>query len=462
MNLKLLITICVFYGLNISGAISQNQMDQPNIIFILADDLGYNDLSCYGQTAYETPRLDQMAKNGMKFTDFYSAPNCSPSRAALLTGCYPVRVGMPSVVAPKGPEWTLKVYNKGLNPEEETIAELLKKQGYQTACIGKWHLGHHEAHLPTRQGFDEYFGLPYSNDMLAYKGYGALPLMENEEVLEYEPDQSLLTKRYTEKALSFIDRNEHQPFFLYLAHSMPHVPLFRSKEFESSTEGGVYGDVINELDWSVGAILDKLDSLGLAENTIVFFTSDNGPWLVYGNHGGKATPLREGKHTTFEGGMRVPFIAHWPGRIKKNSECKAIAGLIDILPTISKVTHSDLPKRKIDGKDISGLLLDTGEKGRNIQIYGKENVEAVRKDQWKLHFPHAYVHILKPGKDGEKGEQVNKQIDFALYNLEDDPMESNNLIEKYPEIAGELKEIGQQYMKEFEQEKRPPGIAKEE
>ncbi|MHC4148093.1 MAG: sulfatase-like hydrolase/transferase, partial [Planctomycetota bacterium] len=291
---------------------------RPNFVVVFTDDQGYADVGCFGAKGFETPNLDRMAAEGVRFTSFYvAAPSCTPSRAALLTGCYPQRVGLPYVLFPTGPEWTANRTDIGINGQEETIAELLKSRGYATACIGKWHLGHHRKFLPTRHGFDYYFGLPYSNDMRPENNeeYPPLPLVEGEQAIEYDPDQSQLTRRYTEKAIEFIRQNKDKPFFVYLPHTMVHVPLFVSERFKGKSEQGMYGDVIMEIDWSVGQIMSVLKEVGVDEKTLVIFTSDNGPWLAYGDHGGLAGPLREGKGTTWEGGMREPCIMRWPGQI---------------------------------------------------------------------------------------------------------------------------------------------------
>ncbi|HOV32527.1 MAG TPA: sulfatase [Candidatus Hydrogenedens sp.] len=284
---------------------TSKQKYPQNFVLILIDDMGYGDLSCYGNSQYTTPNLDQMAKEGIRFTDFYAcAPMCTPTRASVLTGCYPLRVGLPRVLANKSME--------GINPQEITLAEMLKQKDYRTACFGKWHLGHLPPFLPTHHGFDEFYGLPYSNDMGPDEdapNAPPLPLIEGDKVIETNPDQSKLTTAYTERAIDFIKRNKGNPFFLYLPHSMVHVPIHVSERFKNKSGAGLYGDVVQEIDWSVGEILKSLRDTGLDENTLVIFTSDNGPWLLYGNHGGSAGKLRCGKNTTFEGGMRVPCIA---------------------------------------------------------------------------------------------------------------------------------------------------------
>jgi arylsulfatase A-like enzyme len=295
-------------------------VDKPNFIIIFCDDAGYADVGCFGAKGFETPNLDRMAAEGVRFTDFYvAAASCTPSRAALMTGCYPQRVSLPHVLGPKA-----KI---GVNSEEQTIAELLKSRGYATACYGKWHLGHHPEFLPKRHGFDDYFGLPYSNDMWPHHperpgGYPDLPLVEGERVIEYNPDQTKLTTWYTERAVKFIEANSDRPFFLYVPHSMPHVPLYVSDKFKGKSKQGLYGDVIMEIDWSVGQILSTLKRFGIDEQTLVIFSSDNGPWLSYGDHAGSARPLREGKGTTFDGGQREPCIMRWPGRIPVGTVCE--------------------------------------------------------------------------------------------------------------------------------------------
>ncbi|MEE9370133.1 MAG: sulfatase, partial [Sedimentisphaerales bacterium] len=329
--------------------------DRPNFVIIFCDDVGYADVGCYGAKGFETPNLDQMAAEGMRFTDFYvAAPSCTPSRAALLMGCYPQRVSLPRVLFPEGPNRTKDLTRIGINSKETTVAEILKTRGYATACFGKWHLGHHQQFLPTRHGFDEYVGLPYSNDMRPEnnKEYPPLPLMKGESVIESNPDQSKLTTLYTEEAVKFIEKNKDKPFFVYVPHSMAHVPLYVSEKFKGKSKQGMYGDVIMEIDWSAGQILSALKRLGIDEKTLVIFTSDNGPWLAYGDHGGSALPLREGKGTTWEGGMREPCIMRWPGKIPAGAVCSELSTAMDILPTFANLAGAKLPRKRIDGKDI--------------------------------------------------------------------------------------------------------------
>lgn len=438
----------------------ENSQTSPNIVLIFADDMGYGDVGSFGAEYIHTPHLDQMAQEGIRLTDFYATPNCSPSRAALLTGSYPQRVGIPWVVGPAGPSWTAGKSDVGLNPEEETIAELLKEKGYATACIGKWHLGHYKQHLPVHHGFDEFYGLPYSNDMWPATDpvYAPLTLLEGEnpvDTIATLEDQAKLTGLYTERAVEFISSNKNNPFFLYFAHSMPHVPINASEQFQGNSEKGLYGDVIQEIDWSVGKVLQTLDSLGLEENTLVVFTTDNGPWLVYGNHAGSAEPFREGKHTTFEGGVRVPFIARWPGKIAANTESDAIAGLIDLLPTISEIAGVSRPDLPIDGQSLWPLLSGGDSSAREVHyFFHTHELQAVRKGQWKLHLPHQYQTVTEPGSDGERGETVNQQLERSLFDLEADPGEENNVASQHPAIVEELQKLAQDFAEEMENNKR--------
>jgi arylsulfatase A len=375
---------------------------RPNVVIIFADDLGYADVGVYGAAGFATPHLDRMAAAGVRFTDFYVAqPVCSASRAALLTGCYPNRVGIGGALNPHS--------RHGLHEDEVTIAELCREQGYTTAIYGKWHLGHRPPFLPDRHGFDAYCITPYSNDMwprhpdcvpmaegLAKRkrGFPPLPVLEDGGVLieDVTPaDQAQFTTLFTERAVAFIEEADDQPFFLYLAHPMPHVPLFVSDKFAGHSEQGVFGDVIEEIDWSVGEILAALQRTGVDDETLVIFTSDNGPWLVHGNHAGSAYPLREGKGTTFDGGVREPCIMRWPGRIEPGSVCTEPAMTIDLLPTIASLIGAPLPDRKIDGLDITPLI--TGVPGATSPqeayffYYHGNSLEAVRSGRWKLHFP---------------------------------------------------------------------------
>lgn len=442
---------------------SYAQVKQPNVVLIFMDDLGFGDFESYGGTGYQTPHTNKMAAEGMRFTHFYvSQPVCSASRAALLTGSYSNRVGISGALMP----WS----TRALNPTEETIAEVLKKKGYRTGMVGKWHLGDQRAHLPLQQGFDEYYGLPYSNDMwpMGYDGQPAgpaykqinpnklkhplLPLMEGNERIGYiknMQDQATLTTNYTNRAVKFIEENRDSPFFLYVAHSMPHVPLAVSDKFKGKSETGLYGDVMMELDWSVGEILNILRKLKLDDNTLVILTSDNGPWLSFGNHGGNAGGLREGKGSAWEGGMRVPCIMQWKNVIPAGTICNKLASTIDLLPTIAKFANAQLPSKKIDGVDISSLLKN--ESGANprehFAYYQGNKLEAIRKGEWKLVFSHSYRSYKKnpPGYDGWPGKQESLTAKYALYNLRSDPGETVDVQEKFPTVVGELNELADQY-----------------
>ncbi len=345
----LLLALVLLAGLRPALAAHPSAERPPNVVLIFCDDMAYADVGCYGARGYKTPNIDQLARQGVRFTDFYVAQAvCSASRAALLTGCYPNRIGIQGALGPQS--------KTGIHSNEVTIAELLKQRGYATAIYGKWHLGHQPQFLPPRHGFDDYFGLPYSNDMWPHHptsktNYPPLPLIEGEQTVQLMPDQTQLTTWYTERAVGFIERNKDHPFFLYVPHAMPHVPLFVSEKFRGKSKRGLFGDVIQEIDWSVGQILAALKQQRLDENTLVIFTSDNGPWLSYGDHAGSAGRLREGKGTTFEGGVRVPFIARWPGKIPAASVCREPAMTIDLLPTLAKAAGAELPPHPIDGLD---------------------------------------------------------------------------------------------------------------
>lgn len=409
----------------------------PNIVIIFADDLGYADLKCFGSPFDDTPNLDRMAAQGRTFTSFCVAQAvCSASRAALLTGCYPNRIGIRGALGPAA--------SHGIHADEMTIAEVVKPRGYATAIYGKWHLGHHPLFLPTRHGFDDYFGLPYSNDMWPKHPtakFPDLPLIEGEKTVALNPDQSNLSRWYAERAVKFIESNKDRPFFLYVPHAMPHVPLFVSAVHAGQSERGLYGDVIREIDWSVGQILETLKRLDLDENTLVIFTSDNGPWLSYGAHAGSAKPFREGKGTAWEGGVRVPCIMRWPGRIPAGTQCRELAATVDLLPTIAKLTGCPLPTRTIDGLDISPLLVgDSSAKSPReaYWYYWGDALHAIRHGQWKLHFPHTYVHVDAPGQGGLPGKLSQPSTDLALYDLQADIGETTDVSSDHPEIVARL------------------------
>ncbi len=425
----------------------------PNFVVIFCDDLGYGDLGCFGNPTIRTKHLDQMAYEGMKWTQFYSAsPVCTPSRAALMTGRLPCRTGMCSnkrrVLFPDS--------KGGIQESELTLAEQLKSAGYQTACIGKWHLGHHPQYLPTRHGFDSYYGIPYSNDMDrvadAPKGrdafweprseYFNVPLLRNEEIIERPADQTTITRRYTEETLRFIDANQDKPFFVYLAHSLPHVPLFRSSEFSGRSERGLYGDVIEEIDWSVGQILQKLRETGLAESTLVIFTSDNGPWLTFNDHGGSAGLLRDGKGSTWEGGMRVPTLFWWPETIPAQTVVSDLGSTLDLLATFSGLAGLPLPDdRTFDSHDLTPVLKQTGPSTRDtLYYYRGYNLMAVRHGAWKL-------HLMTQNAYGQAQPQVPEAP--LLFHLGTDPGEKWNVAEDHPEIVSEIQALVARHQSEM-------------
>ena len=431
----------------VSGcSMKANQGKQaPNFVVIFCDDMGYADIEPFGHPTIATPNLSEIAEEGQKWTSFYvGAPVCTPSRAALLTGRLPIRSGMVSdnrrVLFPDS--------EGGLPTSEITIAEMLKQGEYTSACIGKWHLGHLPEFLPTNQGFDRYFGIPYSNDMDRPEGvnhresivnpkmsYFQVPLISGTEEIERPADQTTITKRYTEEALKFIEESKNEPFFLYLAHTMPHVPLFTTPEFEGVSRRGVYGDVIEEIDWSVGQVVDRLKALDLEENTLVVFTSDNGPWLVFDELGGSAGLLRGGKGGTFEGGMRVPGIFWWPGTIEPGV-VREPGATMDLLPTFAALAGVDAPDdRLLDGYDISPVLMENGENPREEMIYYRgTRVFAIRKGSFKAHF------ITQP-EYGRNRNVLTPHDPPLLYNLDVDPGEQYNVADEYPEVVEEMKAL---------------------
>jgi arylsulfatase A-like enzyme len=434
----------------ISGCLSQVSLAAerpPNFVVVFCDDLAYGDIGPFGAKGYQTPNLDRMAQQGLRLTDFYvAAAVCSASRTALLTGCYPQRVGILGALGPAA-----KI---GIHKNETLLPEILKRKGYATAIFGKWHLGHHPQFLPTRHGFDQYFGLPYSNDMWPNhpenKTFPPLPLIDGEKIIEHNPDQTQLTTWYTEHAVKFIEENRDRPFFLYLPHSMPHVPLFVSDKFRGKTERGTFGDVIAEIDWSVGQILATLKQQGLDERTLVIFTSDNGPWLSYGEHAGSAAPLREGKGTTWEGGQRVPCLVRWPGKVPANAVCHELCSTLDLLPTMAHLAGAEPPDdRKIDGHDIRPLLL--GEPGAKspteaFYYYWDFGLEAVRSGSWKLQFPHPYRTLAGKagGKEGIPSKYEQARTGLALYNLASDIGESQDVAADHPEVVARLEKLADQ------------------
>ena len=445
------------FGFSCGLGLASAEERPPNFVLIFIDDQGYQDLGCYGSPRVKTPNLDRMAKEGTRFTDFYAlAPICSASRAALLTGCYPARVGITGVLFPR--------HRIGLNPEEKTIARLLKTKDYATACIGKWHLGHHPEFLPTNHGFDRFYGVPYSNDMDPVAGKSRdrdrawrerdvtpwnVPLMRDEVIVERPAQQETLTKRYTEEAVQFIKSNSERPFFLYLPHTMPHIPLFVSEPFYDPDPHKAYAATIAEIDWSVGEILKALKEQGIDEETLVVYTSDNGPWLGMKHHGGSALPLRDGKFSTYEGGMRVPCIMRWPGKVPAARVSDEVGASFDLLPTFAHLAGVDLPRdRVIDGQDISGLILGrSGSPHDYFYYYKGQNVQAVRKGPWKLNL----------GRVQKRRNRPDQVFPASLHFLPEDIGEASNVIEQNSELAEKLRLAALEFDQSLKAERRNPG-----
>ena len=447
----------------------------PNVVIIFTDDQGYADVGSFGAKGFTTPNLDQLAREGRRFTNFHvPSPSCTASRAALLTGCYPNRIGMLNVLLPNSPI--------GLSAGETTLPQIFKAKGYATSMVGKWHLGDAPRFLPTNRGFDEYYGLPYSNDMWPHRrqspqSYPPLPLIEGTKAInpDVQPeDQAQLTTNYTERAVKFIDKNKDKPFFLYLAHNMPHVPLYVSDKFKGKSKLGLYGDVIEELDWSVGEVSKALSRNQLENNTLVIFASDNGPWLSYGDHAGSALPFREGKQNNWEGGTRVPCIMRWPGQIPANTVSNDMVMTIDLLPTLARQLDVPLPAHPIDGLDVWPLLTgQTGAKNPHqayFYYFGNNDLQAVTSGdgRWKLVFPHTYRTLdgQPGGKDGLPVPYVNRTVEkIELYDLETDLGETKNVADAHPEIVARLQveaerareELGDGATKRTGKGVRPPG-----
>ncbi len=443
----------------------------PNVVLIVADDLGYADVGCYGATDIRTPNLDRLAKEGTRFTSFCVAqPVCTASRAALMSGCYPNRIGLSGALN--------HTSTTGIHPDEALLPELCRAKGYATAHYGKWHLGTRPVFFPTRNGFDEWAGLPYSNDNgplhPIVRGIPALPFYENDKVVERDPDQALFTKRFTEKAVGFINANKAKPFFLYVPHVMPHVPIFASDKFIGKSARGLYGDVVEELDWSVGEILKAIKAADLDEDTLVFFMSDNGPFLSYGTHAGNAKPYREGKLTAFEGGVRVPFLARWPGKVPPGRVCADLMTGLDLLPTVAKLIGADLPAKKIDGVDLSPLLRGVkGATGRqSFAYFSGAELHAVRSGKWKLHFAHEYLTVNgPPGTDGKPANFAKMKPDSitesgikgiasrhgykvaklaqSLFDLTADPGETTDVAAKHPDVVKRLAALGDEFRQDL-------------
>ena len=415
----------------------------PNIIIVFIDDMGWADVGFNGGTHVQTPRLDQMAKEGMVLTDFYVAqPVCSASRSALLTGCYPNRIGISGALGPHA--------THGINSDETTIAELCKKSGYATAIFGKWHIGHLEPFLPTNHSFDTFEGIPYSNDMwpmhpAAKKGtYPPLPYYKDDKVIRTQPDQSQFTKDFTNLTIEFIKEHKDEQFFVYLPHPMVHVPLHVSEEWDGATGMGIYADVVAEIDNGVGRIIDTVNELGIEDRTLIIFTSDNGPWLSYGDHAGQTGIYREGKGTTFEGGVRVPFVAWWPGMIPEGTTSNEPVMTIDVLPTLAEWMVAATPEN-IDGKSFVSILegnqAATSPQEAYYFYYRQNDLEAMRMGKWKLHFPHGYRSMVDNpvGSGGKPGKyDYSVKTGLELYNLEIDPSETSNVIHVYPDVMQKL------------------------
>lgn len=450
MAYLILFVTVIFGGLLSCQGPAPGEGSLPNFIVIFCDDLGYGDIGCFGAQVQRTPNIDRMASEGIRLTSFYSTSGvCTPSRSSLMTGCYPRRVNLHEDELGR---WVLyPSAQRGLHPDEVTIAEILKDRGYATAVIGKWHLGDQLEFLPTRQGFDSYFGIPYSNDMVSSHpkhNFPPLPLLRNEEVIETKPDQALLTKRYTQEAVEFVRQNKDQPFFLYLAHTMPHNPVAASESFLGKSENGTYGDAVEEIDWSTGELLNTLNSLDLDERTLVLFTSDNGAHLVFG---GSNAPLSGTKGSTMEGGMRVPCVVRWPGRIPPRASCDELTSTIDVLPTFAGLAGSGPPAdRIIDGKDISTLLFGDPAASTPHDVfyyYAKDELQAVRSGNWKLQLPR---EVLVRNHKGEP-----PKLPLLLYDLATDIGETRNLSPGRPEIVARLQSIAEQAREDLGDGDRP-------
>lgn len=450
----------------VQSIVSKSQSNAlPNVVIIFMDDMGYGDPVCFGGGPYQTPNIDALAASGIHFTDFYAAQAvCTASRSALMTGCYPTRIGMHGAI-----DQNAKI---ALNPDEQTIAELLKDKGYKTGMVGKWHLGHKTPYLPLQNGFDEFLGLPYSNDMWPYDYNGApwkdtsfwrakyppLPLIDGNKtikIISSFDDQDQLTTLYTERAISFISKNKNNPFFLYFAHSMVHVPLGASSKFKGKSGAGMFGDVMEEVDWSVGEVMKTLKTNGLLNNTIVIFTSDNGPWLTFGNHAGNTGGLREGKGTAWDGGLKVPAIISWPGHTLAGTVCNKLLTTMDILPTLVDICQAKMPVKKIDGVDFKQVLLGNTQvnpRTEFVYYYDNDNLKAIRKGKWKLVFPATSQTYNAPatiGGDRYPGKYAAVPVPLSLYDLSIDPGEDRDVKDQHPDIVEALSKIADKYRHEM-------------
>lgn len=451
MNTKIFLSVAATCGMSLPLC----AQDYTNVVLINLDDVGYGDFSCNGAYGYTTPNIDNLAAQGVRFTHFLACqPISGASRAGLLTGCYPNRIGFAGAPGPDS--------DYGIHPEEMTMGELLKQKGYRTAIFGKWHLGDAPQFLPLQNGFDEYYGLPYSNDMWPNHpqqgevfNFPDLPTYDGNKVVGYNTDQSRFTTDYTDRAVAFIKKNRKAPFFIYLAHSMPHVPLAVSDKFKGKSEQGLFGDVMMEIDWSVGEVVKTLLEEGLLDHTLIILTSDNGPWANYGNHAGSTGGLREAKATTFDGGNRVPCIMYWEGHTRPGSICNKLASNIDLFPTLAEITGAPLPTRKIDGVSILPLI-EGNEKAcpraSFVYYYNKNDLEAVTDGRFKLVFPHKYVTYgaYEPGNDGQPGNLTNVVLTKPeLYDLRRDPGERYNVIGQYPQEVIKLMKIAEDMREEL-------------
>ena len=460
-----LFALSLFFAGSCKPKVAEEKKPAPNVVIVFTDDQGYQDLSCFGSPNIYTPHLDQIAADGLRLTNFYAAQAvCSASRAALLTGCYPNRIGIKGALFPQS-----KI---GINPMETTLAEMLQEQGYKTGIFGKWHLGHLPKFLPNNHGFDEFMGIPYSNDMwpVDYEGnqvdknhrkakrYPQLPFFKNFDVvkeIKTLEDQAQLTTELTEAAVDFIERNKDTPFFLYVPHPMPHTPIAVSDKFKGKSGQGRYGDVIMEIDWSVGQIMNKLKEHQLDKNTIFIFTSDNGPWLNFGNHAGSASPLREGKGTAWEGGQREPCVVSYPNGIEGGRVIDTPMMTIDLLPTIAEITGAKLPELKIDGKSVWDIWTGKSNKSPHdayFFYYKSNELHGVRYNDWKLYFPHTYRSLngREGGKDGYPVNYDMNEIDeIELYDLNNDISESKNVADQHPKIVLEIKSLADEMRKKL-------------